>query len=134
METSSMDCTNRRSPRQKVLILSHPDGYLQVYGEPSLDVHVARIPVAHSVEAEFHAEAVVEMLLPMRFRQLLTTVYPIPGTKSVRGPLRTVGTTAPLLPSVLQASLAVPGVLDDIEGIPARVRNRAKVARERRVG
>jgi hypothetical protein len=122
IQETHMHSNIRRAPRQKVLILSHPDGCLEIFGE-GIDVHLARVPVAFSPAAERQAEEVTGMLLPLRFRDLWR-----------RDRLRAVGTTRPLLPSVLAASLSVPGVLEDIEGIPSRVRNRCKIAREGRAG
>lgn len=114
---------NQQSKRTRVLILSRPDGTLAIYIEGQADVKVQRVPVGFSREAQDQAEDVAEMLLPPRWREVWAA-----------NNLKAVGTTAPLLPSVLVESLRAPQVLDDIEGIPARVRNRAKVARERRVG
>lgn len=112
-----MNSTNKR-PR--VLILSRHDGTLQVFVEGVADVKVARVPVGFSREAQDQAEDVAELLLPPRWREVWAASN-----------LKTVGTTRPLLPSVLAASLAVPDILADIEGIPSRVRNRCKIARER---
>ena len=89
-----MDSIKSRGTRQKVLILSHPDGYVEIFGD-GIDVHIARIPLATSRQAERQAEAVASMLMPLRFRELWR-----------RDRLRTVGTTRPLLPSVLATSLA----------------------------
>ena len=89
-----MDCSRRRVPRQKVLILSHPDGHLEIFGE-AIDAHICRVPTASTIEAERQAEQVVEWLLPHRFRDLWQ-----------RDKLRAVGTSRPLLPSTLARSLA----------------------------
>lgn len=93
-----MDCTNspRCRPRVTVLILSHSDGILEVFGEACLDVHLVRVPVAFSRQAEIAAEDVVEMLLPPRFQPLFR-----------RDRLRATGTTAPLIPSSLRRSIDV---------------------------
>lgn len=110
-----------RPPRQRVLVVSHPDGMLQIFVEGQADVKVARIPVAFSREAEDQAEEITEMLLPRRWREVWAA-----------NNLKAVATSRPLLPSVLRDSVAIPAILEDIDGIPARVRNRCKVARERR--
>jgi hypothetical protein len=94
---------------------------MQVFVEGKAQVQVARVPVGFSREAQDQADDVAELLLPKRWREVWRADN-----------LKVVGTTQPLLPSVLQASLAVPDVLNDIDGIPARVRNRLKLARERR--
>jgi len=84
-----MNSKTKRPMRQPVLILSHADGHLECFGERHLDVHLARVPAAFSTDVELAAEAVVEMLLPPRYRSLYRADL-----------LRKNGTTRPLLPSV----------------------------------
>lgn len=93
-----MDRTTRspQPPRSAVLIVSHGDGYIEAFAERNIDVHIARVPVAHSREAEQNAEHVAELLLPVRYRPLFQ-----------RDRLRAAGTTQPLLPSALQQSFVV---------------------------
>lgn len=90
-----MDSSKSRAPQQKVLIVSHPDGHVEIFSEQHIAAWIARVPVASSLQAEQQAEAVAEMLMPQRFRELWRRDY-----------LRAVGSTKPLLPSVLQRAIA----------------------------
>jgi hypothetical protein len=92
-ENDEMDCKQKRPPRQKVVVKI--DGELvRVFGD-NIDPIIIRVPVAHSVEAERQADEIVEMLLPLRFREICSADR-----------LRAVGTTRPLFPSTLARSLA----------------------------
>ncbi|TWU24775.1 hypothetical protein [Bythopirellula polymerisocia] len=87
--------TNSMQPRAAVLVVSHPNGHLEVFGDRHIVVHIARLPVANNIEAERIAQNVVEMLLDRPF----LAVYRADK-------LRAVGTTRPLLPTVLARELA----------------------------
>ena len=76
--------------RQPSLILSHPDGNLEVFSDTNIDYHFARVPVAFDQDRECMSEEVSAMLLPVRYRDLWRADR-----------LRLVGSTRPLLPSVL---------------------------------
>ncbi len=91
-----MNYEAKRPKRQPILILSHADGFLEVFGERHVDVHIARLPTASSAEGERQAEEVAELLLPLRYRPLFRADL-----------LRKNGTTRPLLPSVLVAARQV---------------------------
>ena len=93
-----MDSTKKRPQRQAVLIVSHPDGYIEAFAEPHIDVRFARVPVAHSLDAEVVAEDLVELMLPARYRRLY-----FPAMR------RTVGSTRPL---TVDALLAAFGMMD----------------------
>ena len=95
-----------RSPRQGVLVLSHSDGYIEAFGDKNIDVHIARVPTAGSPEAERQAEDVAHMMLPLLYRDL---------HRADR--LRATGTTKPLRPSALQASLEVREILQSFKRI-----------------
>ena len=97
-----------RAPRQGVLVLSHPDGHLEVFAEKCTAVHIARVPTAGSSEAERQSEDVTHWLLPRRYRDL---------HRADR--LRATGTTRPLKPSALKASLEVPAVIEDLNRLAA---------------
>ena len=92
-----MSKSNEKAPpRQAVLIVEHPDDFVEAFAEKNVDVHVARIPQSFSREGERQAEEVMEMMLPPRYRDLYRADR-----------LRKTGTTRPLLPSVLTDSLVV---------------------------
>jgi hypothetical protein len=113
-----MDCTNSK-PR--VLIVSHADGYLEVFVDGNAEVRIARMPAAFSVAAERTAEDCFELLLPVRWRGVWD-----------RSKLKAVASTMPLMPSAMKAAFSIRGTLADIKGIPDRVRNKCKISRERR--
>jgi len=89
-----MDNTKKRPARQPILILSHADGHIEIFGEKNIDVHLSRVPAAFSTDVELSAEGAMELLLPRRYRPLFRADM-----------LRKNGTTRPLLPSVLADSI-----------------------------
>ena len=117
--------------RETDLILSYPDGYLEVYSERPVDVHLARVPVAFDQDGECMSEEVAAMLLPVRYRDLWRADR-----------LRLVGSTRPLLPSVLCDARFNQAMLDTcnrfghmaapVEGAAAAAAS--KLARERSAG
>ena len=74
--------TVKRQPKQKVLIIAHPDNYIEVYGD-NIDVEIVRSIVASTPEAECIAEDIVEASLPLRFKPLYW-----PGKAKVTASLR----------------------------------------------
>ncbi len=98
-----------RPPRQRVLIVSHPDGHLEVYADENITAKIVRVPVADSREAERQAEEIVEMLLPQFWRQLY---WP--------NKVRETGTTRPLSPSTLQRSFVVRDCLQRLNALADR--------------
>ncbi len=101
-----MNCIKKRSSRQKILIVSHADGHLEIFGEKNFDFHIARVPSATSRGAEIAAEEVTLMLLPRRYRDLFRADL-----------LRKNGTTRPLLSSVLAASIRAKKDIELANGI-----------------
>lgn len=89
-----------RPPRTAVLVVSHPDGHVEAFAEPHIDVRLCRVPVAHSREAEIVAEDLAELTLPRRYRDLWR-----------RDRLRAVGTTRPLTADAMQAAMITRDVL-----------------------
>jgi len=124
-----MDDKTKRPKRQPILILSHPDGHLEVFGDRHLDVHLARVPTAFSAEGERQAEAVAELLLPVRYRPLFRADM-----------LRKNGTTRPLFPSVLADTFAAKETIKSLNRVSnmampidgAAEAATAKLRRERR--
>lgn len=57
-------------PKQKVLIFAYSDGYLEIFGESNLDVHVVMVPHSSTLNGQRLAEDVVELLLPPRYHDL----------------------------------------------------------------
>lgn len=57
-------------PRQKILLVSHADQWLEVFAEPHVDVcHVARPHIRH-VELATRCDELVELLMPRCYRPL----------------------------------------------------------------
>ena len=81
--------------RTAVLIMSHSDGHLEAFADGHADIRLIRVPMAFSPVAENIAEDVAELLIPRCYRALYR-----------RDRLRLVGSTRPLLPTVLRDSLA----------------------------
>ena len=52
-----------RPPRLAVLILSHGDGYLEIFGD-GIDVHLARVPLVGTAEGELLAENWIDATIP----------------------------------------------------------------------
>jgi len=97
--------------RQAVLVLSHADGFLEVFAERHIDVHLARVPVAYTLEGEQIADDLLELMLLPRYRDLYRADR-----------LRKTGTTRPLLPSVLaqvKTTREVFNVLNNLATQPA---------------
>ncbi|NOY41266.1 MAG: hypothetical protein GXP26_05460 [Planctomycetes bacterium] len=83
-----MNIAKNRPSRQAVLILSHGDGHIEIFGEKNIDIYLARIP--HCPGSEALAEDVAELAIPRRYRDLYRADR-----------LRATGSTRPLLPSVM---------------------------------
>jgi hypothetical protein len=99
---SSIDIAASQGPprRQAVLVAAYADGFLEVFAEMTVDVHIARVPMAHSREGEIIAEDCFELAMPRRFRQLFR-----------RDRLRANGTARPLAAETAHAALATRDVL-----------------------
>ena len=63
-----------RRPRVKVLVVVHPDGYLQAFGDPDTDVRFACLHAVHP-QAEELAEELMELRLPLCYRRLYFPGY-----------------------------------------------------------
>lgn len=88
---------NLKPPRQPVLLLSHDDGYIEVFGDPTVvDVKIIRLPGGCSREYEPTADDVLGMLMPHRYRRVWRDDY-----------LRANGSTRPLHAAVMQNALGM---------------------------
>ena len=85
--------TKPRAPRQKLLVVAHPDHYLEFYGE-GVDVLLVRMPMAFGRQAEITAEDVFEARLPLGFRPLYD-----------RSKLIKTASTRPLAPTTLARAI-----------------------------
>lgn len=98
-------------PKQAVLVVSHPDGFIEVYAPPNIDARVYRVLASHSRDTERIADDCIDLELPPRFRELHRADL-----------LRATGTTRPRRPSsALQALVirdAIAG-LNDLAPEPA---------------
>lgn len=65
-------CGDKPRPRQRehVLVLVHSDGFLEVYAGKHVDVRVCDVPAGSTPEAEIAAEQLVDLTVPMPYRQL----------------------------------------------------------------
>lgn len=86
-----MDCNSKRPSRQKVLVVIHPDQFVELFGE-HVDVLIRHIPMSFSREAEITAEDYFEAKLPLGYRPLYdrsklinhASTRPIPPTTLAR--------------------------------------------------
>jgi len=63
--------TTPRPPKQPVLVVLDPDGFVQVYGDKSaVDVHIGIMPSMDSDEGKILAEQYFELELPRRFKEV----------------------------------------------------------------
>lgn len=58
-----------RQQRQKVLIVAHGDGYIEVFGK-NIDVHIANMTTTSNVAGEIVAEDYLRHSLPMPYRDI----------------------------------------------------------------
>jgi len=97
------------SARPAVLIVSHPDGHIEAFGEPNVDIHFARVPMSFSRDGEIQAEELMQMTLPPKYQKIYQADR-----------LRKTGTTRPLRPSTIQDSQHVSHLirkLNEIHGL-----------------
>lgn len=80
-------------PRQAVLLVLSPDGYLELFADSNVDVRVERLPVAQARAAEVMGEDYLEATLPRRYRELYW-----PGKR------RATAIVRPLRPSTIDAA------------------------------
>ena len=64
-----MGCQQR--PREPVLIVAHGDGWLDVYADRHVDIHIINQPWVETPAGEILAEEWVEENIPWRYRPLL---------------------------------------------------------------
>ena len=93
---------------RKVLITSHGDGFLEVFAEPRVDVHIERVPVSNTKVGAITAEKILEHRLPVRFRALY---WPGKAFKT--------GHTRPLTADTLQHSLFITDFVGAIDSLSA---------------
>ena len=72
-------------PREAVLVVLHHDGWVEVYGEHSIDVHIAVMPRMATPEGERLADEYLELTLPKRFRKIY-----FPGNRRAADMMRKV--------------------------------------------
>jgi len=104
------DHTRERPPREKVLIVAHSDGFLEVFGAKHVDVRIQRCLAAFSPEMEAVAEDCVELSLPPAWRSLY-----FPGFCRRSAMLR------PLLPTTMRDAQQIRDLLRNLNGITGRV-------------
>lgn len=75
---------NPRTPRQPVLIVTHADGYFEVFGR-DIDVHVATMAAMDDVAGELVADDYLGITLPDRFRKIY-----FPGLIKTTGQVRDI--------------------------------------------
>ena len=96
----------RRQPQEKVLIVGHADGYLELFGPEHITAKIVRCPVAFNAEMETMAEDFLELSLPPVWRSLF-----FPGYCRASAMLR------PLLPTEIQDSKVVAELLKTLNSI-----------------
>ena len=57
-------------PGEPVLVVLNADGYVEVYAERHIDVHIATRPDTTSAEGEQLADEYMELCLPTRYREI----------------------------------------------------------------
>lgn len=67
-----MNCSTPpvRKPRQAVLIVCHPDGYIEAYADQNVDVHIAQMPKMGTTAGRIAAEQYLDASLKPRYRDL----------------------------------------------------------------
>lgn len=56
--------------RSAILVVLHADGWIEVYGQPYVDVHMAVMPHTTTPEGERAAEEYLDTILARRYRDL----------------------------------------------------------------
>jgi hypothetical protein len=59
-----------KAERVGVLVVAHPDGYLEFYSEPHVNVRIVRVPATENRENEAAAIDVAEAMIPPSHRKL----------------------------------------------------------------
>ena len=67
--TAATSTPTPQPARSPVLLVAHPDGYVEIYGD-DIDVVVAQLPDVTTAEAEIAAEELVAISLPASHREL----------------------------------------------------------------
>ena len=57
-------------PREAVLVVMHADGWVEVFAEKNVVVHIATFPCVYSAKVANAAEQYVELMMPWRYRKL----------------------------------------------------------------
>jgi len=97
-----MGCQQRT--REPVLIVAHGDGWLDVYAEKHVDVHIVMQPWTGSIDGEILAEEWVAENIPWRYRPLLMS-------------RRQTGMVRMVLPSELADTQMKLGILKSLDGM-----------------
>ena len=53
-----------------ILVLLHPDGFVEVYGHRNVDVHIATLVAMQSAQGQILAEEYLELNMPPRHRAI----------------------------------------------------------------
>lgn len=101
-----MDCSNKRPRRERVLVVPHADGHLEVFGSENVIVRIERLPVTNSRDAEAIAEDFLERSLPPIWRELY-----FPGMR------RATGTAQLLLPSTIRRATDIEQSLQSLNSV-----------------
>jgi hypothetical protein len=81
--TDHVPIISRPKPREKVLVCLHADGFIEVYGEPHVDVRIVNVPYSTTPEGAIAGEEFVELTIPRCYREIY-----FPGMKRATELLR----------------------------------------------
>lgn len=68
--TTTTVLTDRDYPAGRVLVVVHPDRWIEVFGGRSLDVAIVQMPTTTCAVNGLLAENLIELSMPERFRQI----------------------------------------------------------------
>jgi hypothetical protein len=95
-----------RQEQEKVLIVSYPDDFLELFGPKHITAKIVRCPAAFNSEMQRQAEGFLELSLPPAWRPLF---YP--------GYCRASASLRPLLPTTIQDAKVVSKILRTLSKI-----------------
>lgn len=75
---------SEQGPREPVLIVAHGDGWLDVYAEKHVDVHIVNQPWMETPASEILAEEWVAENIPWRYRPLLMSRRQVGLVRKIR--------------------------------------------------
>ena len=67
---TSYHISTQPTQREAVLVLAHPDGWLETFAEKHVDVRIVMVPQVTTQAGEILAEEYVEASLPKRYRDV----------------------------------------------------------------